>query len=222
MLPSPPLWPGMRPERLVAVLGTTTGVGKTWVTAALVRTMSAGGTRVSARKPVQSFAAGEGPTDAEVLCATTAERPEDVCPAHRSFPLAMAPPMAAEALGQRPFTVAELVEAITWPARTGVGLVETVGGPRSPVAADGDSVDLAAALAPDLVVLVAEAGLGAVNAVRLSCAPLAALCAPAVVFLNRFRPGDDLHRRNRAWLGSDGLAVVTDLADLARLVEPSP
>ena len=212
----------MRPDRLVAVLGTSTGVGKTWVTAALARTMSTDGTRFCARKPVQSFTPGEGPTDAEVLSAATAERPEDVCPAHRSYPLPMAPPMAAEALGHRPFTVAELVTGITWPAGIRVGLVETVGGPRSPVAADGDSVDLAAALAPDLVVLVAEAGLGAVNAVRLSCAPLTALCAPAVVFLNRFRPDDDLHRRNRAWLASDGLAVVTDLAALARLVAPAP
>ena len=212
----------MRPERLVAILGTTTGVGKTWVAAGLARTMSAGGGRVRARKPVQSFAADEGPTDAEVLSAATGEAPEDVCPAHRSYPLAMAPPMAAESLGRHPFTVAQLVGEISWPNGTRIGLVETVGGPRSPVAADGDSVDLAAALAPDLVVLVADAGLGTVNAVRLSATPLTALCAPAFVFLNRYHPGDDLHRRNEAWLRSDGCTVLTDLAELARRIEEPP
>ena len=212
----------MRPDRLVAVLGTGTGVGKTWVAAELARALRARGLGVCARKPVQSFAPREGPTDAEVLAGATGERVSDVCPAHRGYPLAMAPPMAAEALGLDPFTVADLADETVWPSDVAVGLVETVGGPRSPVALDGDSVDLAAALAPDLVVLVADAGLGAINAVRLSVPPLAALCAPSLVYLNRYRGEDDLHRRNRAWLNTDGLDVVADVAALARRVGETP
>jgi dethiobiotin synthetase len=215
----------VRPDRLATVLGTTTGVGKTWVAAALARMARAVGSGVCARKPVQSFAPAapaDGPTDAEVLAAATGERPEDVCPAHRSYPLAMAPPMAVEVLGLEPFTVADLVAETAWPAGVALGLVETVGGPRSPVAVDGDSVHLTAALAPDLVVLVADSGLGALNAVRLAAVPLAALSAPTVVFLNRYRPEDDLHRRNRAWLASDGLRVVTDLAALNASVQEVP
>ncbi len=49
-----------------------------------------------------------------------------------------------------------------------VGLVETAGGMRSPLAADGDCLAFCAALAPDVIVLVADAGLGTINAVRLT------------------------------------------------------
>ena len=70
------------------------------------------------------------------------------------------------------------------PTRVDVGLVEGVGGPRSPISADGDNVDLAHALAPDLVVLVADAGLGTINAVRLSVGALADF--PVLVALNRY------------------------------------
>ncbi|MEA2842777.1 MAG: glycine C-acetyltransferase, partial [Actinomycetota bacterium] len=155
-----------RPDLLVAVLGTATGVGKTWATAALVQALRDTGVNAVARKPVQSYARDDASaTDAHLLAVH--ESPEDVCPPHRWYEVAMAPPMAADALGRPPFTVADLMAELTWPPATQVGLVETVGGPRSPVAADGDSLDLAAALHPDLVVLVADAGLGAVNAVRL-------------------------------------------------------
>ena len=57
--------------------------------------------------------------------------------------------------------------SIAWPeAAVDVGLVETVGGVRSPLAEDGDSRDLVRALAVDVVVLVADAGLGTIDAVR--------------------------------------------------------
>ncbi|MBV8560261.1 MAG: AAA family ATPase, partial [Acidimicrobiia bacterium] len=56
-----------RPERLVLVAGTGTEVGKTWVAARLAEALRARGTRVAARKPAQSFAPDEGPTDAEAL-----------------------------------------------------------------------------------------------------------------------------------------------------------
>ena len=88
----------------------------------------------------------------------------------------------------------------------GVGLVEAAGGLRSPLASDGDTVALAAALRPDVVVVVADAGLGTINAVRLSAG--GSTPHPVVVALNRF--GDDpLHTRNLAWLRADGLTVVT-------------
>ena len=90
----------------------------------------------------------------------------------------MAPPMAAEALGRPPFTLADLVASCDWPApAVDVGLVETAGGVRSPLAADGDCLALCAELTPDLVVLVADAGLGTINAVRLTTEALP--CASA-------------------------------------------
>jgi dethiobiotin synthetase len=125
----------------------------------------------------------------------------------------MAPPMAAEALGRDAFTVADLVAEMQWPDGVDVALVETAGGVRSPIATDGDNVDLAGAVSPDLVVLVADAGLGTINAVRLAAAPFA---APVVVMLNRYDGGDTLHRANRAWLAErDGFDVVVDVDALA-------
>ena len=206
--------PRRRPDRLVLVAGTGTEVGKTWTAAALARHLAGAGVAVAARKPVQSFAPDDDATDAHVLAAATGETPETVCPPARWLPRAMAPPMAAEALGRPAFTVADLVAELAWPEGGGVGLVEAVGGVRSPLAADGDTVDLARRLGPDLVVLVADAGLGTINAVRLSAGVLARW--PLVVALNRFDPADDLHRRNRDWLaGPDGLTVTTDVEQLA-------
>ena len=207
-----------RPDRLVLVTGTGTGVGKTWAGARLLGALGAGGSRVAARKPVQSFGPDDGPTDAEVLAAATGERPHDVCPPHRWYEVAMAPPMAAAGLGRPPFTVAHLVEELRWPPHLDHGVVEGVGGPRSPLAHDGDTVALARALEPDLVVLVAPAGLGAVNAVLLS---VAALPVTPVVLLNAYRPGDALHATNKEWLEERcGLDVVTTVGEVAGRLAP--
>jgi dethiobiotin synthetase len=206
-----------RPRTLVFVGGTATDIGKTWWTAAVARELRAAGVAVAARKPVQSSAPGDA-TDADVLAAATGEDPALVCPPARTYLLAWAPPMAARELGAPPFTTADLAGGIEWPPAVDVGLVEGVGGPRSPISDDGDNVDLAHLLAPDVVVLVADAGLGTINAVRLSRDAFAAF--PVIVALNRF--GDDpLHARNLAHLTDvDGDDVVTSpraLADRLRL-----
>ena len=203
------------PERLVLVTGTGTGVGKTWVACRLARALRRRGLIVAARKPAQSYDAGDDPTDtdAALLAHATGDHPAVVCPRHRCYPVAMAPPMAAEALGRLPFTVADLVGELAWPPAVGVGLVEAAGGVRSPVAADGDAVALAQALHPERVVLVADAGLGTINGVRLSADALAPW--PVTVVLNRFDPADDLHLRNHEWLGGrDGYEVATEPDDL--------
>jgi dethiobiotin synthetase len=198
-----------RPSTMVLVAGTATDVGKTWWTAALARELRARGVRVAARKPVQSCEPG-APTDAEALAAATGEPPDVITPPDRTYRLAWAPPMAAQELGLPPVTIADLVGATTWPDDVEVGLVEALGGPRSPIASDGDNVAFAAALAPDVVVLVADAGLGTINAVRLCAAVFADF--PVVVALNRF--GEDaLHARNRDVLRADGYRVVTSPAD---------
>ncbi|MGI8776549.1 MAG: AAA family ATPase [Acidimicrobiales bacterium] len=211
-----------RPERLVVAMGTATDVGKTWVGAQVLQRLRSDGVAMGARKPVQSFEPGAGPTDADVLAQATGEAPTEVCPTHRWYEVAMAPPMAAEALGLASFTLADLVDELSWPRPTAVGWVETVGGPRSPVAADADSAALAAAVEPDLVVLVADAGLGAINAVLLC---VAVLPPPVVVVLNRF-DGSDLHRRNRDWLIGTGAGAgagvdVVDVDQLAALLRSS-
>jgi len=98
---------------IVVVTGTGTEVGKTWFTAATITVVRASGRAVAARKPVQSFDPNDtSPTDAEVLARATGEAPETVCPRHRWLGLAVAPPMAAVALGLEPFTIAELAAEV--------------------------------------------------------------------------------------------------------------
>jgi dethiobiotin synthetase len=207
---------GMRPRRLVAVVGTGTDVGKTWVSARLLTDLRAAGLRVAARKPAQSFAPDDDPVarDAAVLGAASGEAAFDVCPADRWYEIPMAPPMAADSLGRPPFTIEDLVSELRWPPdAVDVGLVETAGSVRSPLAADGDCLALCVALVPDVVVLVADAGLGTINAARLTVDALRSIAvapsAAVMVVLNRFDAAVDLHVRNREWLQArDALSVV--------------
>ena len=227
------------PDRLVLVCGTGTEVGKTWVAARLLEELRGRGFAVAARKPAQSFDVdleadrlGER-TDAEVLGAASGEDPDVVCLPARSYHRAMAPPMAAELLGLPPFTVGDLVDELRWPVPpVAVGLVETAGGVRSPQASDGDSIDLGRLLRPAIVLLVADAGLGTINDVRLSAEALAGLTGDGngtdgppprlVVALNRFDAEHDLHQRNRHWLteryGFEVVAMPEGVSHLADLV----
>jgi dethiobiotin synthetase len=210
----------------VLVAGTGTEVGKTWVSARLLEAWRVGGLSVAARKPAQSYEPGEGPTDSEVLGSASGEDPATVCPPERSYPVALAPPMAASSLGLPTPTVGDLLAGLAWPdTPVDIGLVETAGGVRSPHGGDGDVIDLVSRLRPDHVLLVGDAGLGTINAVRLSVGALAAwpdLSRP-IVILNRYDESFDLHRRNLAWLRDvDGFCVhVSDpsgMEAVARLV----
>ncbi len=207
---------------LVVCTGTATEVGKTFVGAAVLRDLRARGCTVAARKPAQSYdPADDHPLDAVVLADATGEATDDVCPPARTYALAMAPPMAAAALGRPVPSLQDLLDETVWPdPPVDVCWLETVGGPRSPIAADADAVDVVAAVGPDRVVLVADAGLGTVNAVLLSIAPFRALGHEPTVVLNRCDPGDDLHRRNAAWLRARGVRVLLGPGELADALHP--
>lgn len=215
----------MKPRLLVGVAGTATDVGKTWAASAVAADLRGRGLTVAARKPVQSHDPhDDSPLDAEVLAEATGADPDVVCPAHRTLPVPMAPPMAADVLGQPRPAMLDLLAETSWPDDVDVGLLETVGGVASPVAGDGDSNDLLAAAGVDCALLVADAGLGTIDAVRTALHHLDV--GPVIVLLNRFDEGDDLHRRNLDWLRvTDSLDPCTtsgEVADrLAGLVGPS-
>ncbi len=180
-----------RPHTLVVLAGTGTEVGKTWAGRRLAASLVADGLVVSARKPAQSFSPDDETTDAVELAAGTGELAGEVCPEHRCYPVPMAPPMAADALGRDVISVADLVAEVSgsWPGRApDVGLVELAGGLRSPMAHDGDGVELIDRLAPDLVLVVADAGLGTINSVLLSLDALPR--HRTAVLLNRYDEGE--------------------------------
>jgi dethiobiotin synthetase len=200
------------PDQTIVVTGTDTEVGKTWLTVELALALQERGAAVAIRKPVQSFDPGERTTDADILAEASGEDPIAVCPGHRRYPLAMAPPMAADALGGPQLRLHDLVAEMNLPGE-GIALVEGIGGACSPLAHDADSVDLAHTLDADLVVLVTGAGLGTINSVRLATMALDGL--RTVVYLNRFNPTDTLHAANGSWLSEvDGLDVATSPQEL--------
>lgn len=196
----------------LVVIGTGTEVGKTWASCELLKYARGRGMLVSARKPAQSFE-GSGATDADLLGAASGESARDVCAAHRWYPVPMAPPMAAEVLQRPRILIDELRSELSWRADAQLRLLETAGGLRSPIAHDGDNLDLLVALQPTHVLLVADAGLGAINSVRLCMTQLRD--RNTAILLNRFDAANDLHQRNREWLTErDGLDVIVDIRQL--------
>jgi dethiobiotin synthetase len=205
---------GPRPEQLVVVVGTGTEVGKTWVSVALLEAARAAGLTVAARKPAQSFDPRDETTDADLLASASGDEPTTVCPPQRWYEVPYAPPMAADSLGRPLISLDDLSEELVWPdPPVALGVVEMAGGVASPIAHDGDQRDLAGMLEPDHVVLVADAGLGTISAVRLALGSLDEIATDdeedrIVTVLNRFDPESELHQRNLQWLQNQGINVV--------------
>jgi len=202
---------------VVFVAGTGTEVGKTWAAAGLARLLRRSGLPVAACKPVQSYDPDEdGPTDAAVLAAATGQHPDAVCPPERTYPVPLAPPMAAGKLGRLCPSLNEMSADCRFDAAVDVGLVEGVGGLYSPLASDGHNLDLIERIEPDLVIVVASAALGSIHDTMACMLPLSAY--RRAVFCNRFDPQTEVHVLNVRWLRNTGLEVAVDLPELAGIV----
>lgn len=200
----------------IVVAGTGTEIGKTWTAVTLIGQARARGLRVAARKPAQSYSSDDRTTDADLLAAASGETAHEVCPAHRWYPVPMAPPMAADVLDRSRILLDDLLAELHWPDRADLALIETAGGVCSPIAHDADNLQLIERLAPSKVLLVADAGLGTLNSVRLCLRALGAM--PAIVYLNRFDAGSDLHQRNEHWLQHEGVQVYRAVKDVLQAI----
>lgn len=145
------------------VTGTDTGVGKTVVTAALVRGLAAAGLDAAVCKPVQSGARVDDPAgDAMLLRAWTGarDRLDEICLHGFEAPLA---PLVAARLAGVEVDVDELVERVrSLCQRHEALLVEGAGGLLVPVTDACTIGEIAGRLAYPVVV-VARPGLGTVN-----------------------------------------------------------
>lgn len=196
--------------RIVFVTGTSTGIGKTVVTAALAARALAHGRRVTVVKPVQT-GADEGDSDAVEVQRLTG------VPAHEFTTLAepLAPDSAARRAGIRIPTVADHGERILCLADAhDLILVEGAGGVLVRLDTDGGTLlDLAGHLRgsqPEhgrrlTFVVVTSACLGTLNHTELTVEALRARgFEPAGLVIG-------------AWPSSPGLAEQCNLEDLPRV-----
>lgn len=153
------------------ITGTDTGVGKTAIGTALVRTLYSAGCRVQPRKPVETGCRLENgrliPADglAYRLAVNRTVELETITPYCFAAPLA--PPYAAR-LEKRSITIRELNAAVRRTLQTDhYCIVEGAGGFYSPIAGDGLNADLAQVLGLP-VILVAAERLGCINHILLS------------------------------------------------------
>jgi dethiobiotin synthetase len=157
-----PLTPGL------FITGTDTGVGKTYVTALIARSLVAAGRRVGVYKPTASGcmcdAQGRLVSDDAVALWDASGRPHDlehVCPQRFAAPLA--PHLAARAEG-REINSALLRGGLDyWRSRCEIVLVEGAGGLMSPLGSHEYVADLAHDLGLPLIV-VSRNILGTINA----------------------------------------------------------
>ncbi len=138
------------------VTGTSTDVGKTWVTAALARELTARGQSVRALKPIAS-GVSEGPGDDATSIAAAAGHP---APAGWTFRAALSPHRAAAMEGRR--VALDAVVAWIEANRGPWTIVEGAGGWEVPCDPDWRISDLATALGWP-VLIVARNQLGSLN-----------------------------------------------------------
>ena len=149
------------------ITGTDTGVGKTYVTAALARALARQGLKVGAYKPVATGVATDADgrpywADVETLAAALADRQDDerICP--QRFRAPAAPPVAAGLEGARVDAQLLRAGANWWRGRVDILLVEGVGGLLCPLTHDETIADLAGDLGFPLLIVSRQA-LGTIN-----------------------------------------------------------
>lgn len=182
------------------VLGTGTGVGKTYVGTELVRAWRAQGHPAWGLKPIESgvVRGDESSSDAERLRAGGASSPLGLhfC----ALPEPVSPHLAARrgafdlSLGAAVEWVRhseQLLAAIHDNALHAMSLVETAGGAWTPLASGATCADFAQALRPARVLLVAPDALGVLHDVSATLLALGTIgCAVDLVVLSGARPVD--------------------------------
>ena len=185
---------GMQPA-IVFITGTDTGVGKTLLTALLVRFLRGHGVPAAALKPVCSG----GRSDARLLRVASGGRLtlDEINPWHFRAPVA--PVLAARRERKRVKRSAVVAHIRGLQNRFDVLLIEGAGGVLSPLGDDFNSRDLIASLRA-LPMVVCPNRLGAVNQILLTLAalPLAAATRAHVVLMSPPKP--DVATRTNAGL----------------------
>jgi len=145
-------------SRRIVVVGTGTGIGKTHLGVALLHALARAGVTAAGMKPIES-GVGSGVTDAELLDRAGMFHVKHPPPYALEEPVS--PHLAARAAG---ITI-RIGEVLRWVDRSEADwtLVETAGALLSPLTPVTTNLDLAVALEPEAVLLVAQDRLGALH-----------------------------------------------------------
>lgn len=201
----------------IVILGTGTGVGKTYATAALARALSSVSEyRVVALKPIETGVAARAKRGGAPSPRTDAGALERASngPLLRPHPLYAFPePISAHLAARRARARISLARLRNWASLAICDdmwqLVETAGGAFSPLSARTTNLDLAKALEPCIRVLVAPDALGVLHDVFTTVHAMEANGrAPDFLVLSQSRPSD--------------ASTGTNAAELARLGLPRP
>lgn len=211
----------------IFVTATGTDVGKTYISALLVKAMRDAGVDARYYKPALSGAVREGerliPGDAAFVaeCAGLQQQPEQMV--SYIFEEAVSPHLAAKRSG----AAIELEKLANDRTKAGAAaeflLVEGCGGLICPLRRDDQSLMLAdvAERFGDELLLVAPAGLGSINAAVLTAeyAKQRGLTVRGIV-LNGYEPGNFLHEDNRQEIEAlTGLPVLATVAWGAKQID---
>lgn len=200
----------------IVVIGTGTGVGKTFVSLALARAIARSGRPVLALKPVETGVlarprGGANRSDAAQLQASSN------LPAPRLHPLyGFRHPVSPHLAARREHRRISLTRTLRWINRaeyatlhdtTLWSIVETAGGALSPLGPRATNADLALHLDPSIWILVAPDSLGVLHDVTATLAALRSLArAPDLVVLSQARRADPSTGSNAAELARLGIA----------------
>jgi dethiobiotin synthetase len=220
--------------RRIVILGTGTGVGKSYVALRLIAALAAKTTEeVVGIKPIETGIrpktkmhtrppAGSDARALELVSRGTPIRPHPL----RAFPMPVSPHLAARLTNQR-LHVSQLISAMTSHGNTirGWQVVETAGGAFSPLNATECNVDFALALDPSIWVVVAPDALGVLHDVRAALLAMRAVGRePDYLVLSAARSHDASSGTNAAELPRVGLpkpvAVLRRGDDGQKALEP--
>jgi dethiobiotin synthetase len=184
---------------LIVVTGTGTGIGKTYLAAALLRAWSRRRSNVLGYKPIESGVGDSGAEDADALAAASSFHVKQLPHVHVRAPLS---PHLALRLEGRSLDVARIVEGVSEArGRADAVVVELPGGLFTPLADDLLAVDFAAKLEPTALVLVAPDRLGVLHDVLAAIDGARAHgCPPTHVLLNAVATPDASSGTNAAEL----------------------
>lgn len=179
------------PEHGFFVTGTDTDVGKTYVTAGILRSLVQSGRRVGAFKPAVSGILPGVPCDPDILAHASGCMEQDSLYCNQRFVAPLAPPIAAEREGKI-IDEHQMIRGVEqWKDRCEVLFVEGAGGWHSPISTNWTNADLAQRLGYP-VILVAANRLGVVNHVLLTLESIVrSNLRPYMIILNHSRSSPD-------------------------------